>query len=625
MAVRLKTLCWALLGLCLSAPAQSKVSLSATTLDELARHPQWLKLVHYEPTRFTRGVRSAIHAETFFLAEGGRTDPAAELAATLAALQAPVGVPDAHAQCRFPARNLWLRSQLPELAQQPQQACPDFIRWSGDGEIQSASLIFIEGYLGNPSSFFGHVLLRLNRDDTELDRPQLLATTLNFGVDLPSGEDPLLYFWRGTTGGYDAVFTQAQFHQHQLLYGDFQRRDLWEYQLALSPEQVTLLTAHSWELLGQDFRYYFTGANCAYRTATVLSVVLPPDVNLSNQIKPWTMPHDTFTHLMRAEQNGAPLVNAVIHHPAQYTQRVLAWRGLNATQRQRAQQWLRQPQPLIDLDELTPAQQAQLLDTLMLDQAAAARFADTYPSAPLWQALLAARATLPEQGERLTHPEAAIPQPVHAANSPTRLGLGARWQDSTGWGAELQFRVNYYDLLSRPVGRPALGELVLLDVNFAVFESGWQWQQVDLMRVTALNVSPSGLWQDQVLSSRFRVGYDPGDCAGCNGWRVAGGPGLAWGQPQHYALYAFLEGRLDTSELGPVAMTPQLGWLHHWHPRFSTHVEAGYDWQARQGDWGGQHQLMAGMRLGESARWDFRVNWRAEQRQLWQLQLGTHW
>lgn len=619
----------------LSAVVQANpaVTLSDAAAHELAMQPQWLKLGHYQPSGLRRSLRSAIHSDTFFLASSGRTDPVAELQATLAALQAPhpnTMPDDAHAQCRFPARYLWLREQLPELAQQPVRACQAFSEWAGGTHtaVQSASLIFIEGYLGNPSSFFGHVLLRLNRDDGALDRPQLLATTLNFGVDLPSGEDPLLYFWRGTTGGYDAVFTQAQFHQHQLLYGDFQHRDLWEYRLALTPEQVALLTAHSWELLGQDFRYFFTGANCAYRTASVLAVVLPPELSLSNSIKPWTMPHDTFTHLIKAEQNGAPLVQAVYHHPAQNTERVLAWQQLTAAQRQAAQQGIRQPGTLPDhlLSALTPTEQAQVLDVLLLDQSAQARFVDAYPASESWLPLLNARAALPVLATASPATQRGQPQPVHKANLPTRIALSGVWQEAPErLDAELQLRVNYYDLLSRPVGRPALGELVLLDARLGGLASDWQWRRLDLMRVTALNVSPSGLWQDQSLSGRFRIGYDHLGCADCGTWLIEGGPGLAWGRPQHYAFYTFLQGRLNTSETGPVAITPQVGWLHHWHPALSTHLEAGYRWAAQQGDWGGREVLTAGIRYGQSARRDVRLNWRAEGQQHWQLEWGTYW
>ena len=622
---------------CISAGAQAQTpfALPDEAARQLAAEAQWLKLGHYQSSVLTRNLYSAIHSESFFLASTGRSDPVAELQATIAAVQAPVPLSglNSHAQCRFPARTLWLRAQLPELAQQPAIHCPEFQQWSADGAnpIQSASLIFIDGYLGNPSSFFGHVLLRLNRDDARY--PHLLATTLNFGVDLPSGEDPLRYFWRGTTGGYDAVFTQAQFHQHQLLYGDFQHRDLWEYRLALSADQVALLTAHSWELLGQDFRYFFTGANCAYRTASVLAVVLPPELSLSNRVKPWTMPHDTFSHLMNAEQAGQPLVEQVLHHPAQNTQRVAAWRQLSPAQRAAARQWSRHPQqqpPQWTLAEFTLAEQAQLLDTLLLDQATAARLVNTYPQSDAWQTLLQARAALPAAVSPMAQnaaepPQLGDPQPVHRAHYPTRIALGLGSQEANNWVPELQFRVNYYDLLSRPVGRPALGELVLFDARLGLLASGLAWQQLDLMRVTALNVSPSGLWQEQPISGRFRLGYERAECSGCSRWLVEGGPGLAWGRPQQYAFYTFLEGRLNTGNTGPVAVTPMVGWLQHWHPAFSTHAEAGYRWQARQGDWGSQPWLQAGIRYGDSARWDVRLQWSLEDTERWQFQVGTFW
>ena len=69
----------------------------------LSQHPQWHSLLHFDRSGMFRQPRSAVLDEAFFLAENGQFDPAAELAATLAALRQPPEGEAPHASCRFPA------------------------------------------------------------------------------------------------------------------------------------------------------------------------------------------------------------------------------------------------------------------------------------------------------------------------------------------------------------------------------------------------------------------------------------------------------------------------------------------------------------------------------------------
>src|SRR5687767_13353701 len=95
---------------------------------DLADDSQWLKLVHYRRSSFSRDAyQSDILTESFFLATGGQRDPKEELHRTIEALLTPVVEnPDDHPQCRFPARLAWLQTRLtwPETA--PVASCPEF-------------------------------------------------------------------------------------------------------------------------------------------------------------------------------------------------------------------------------------------------------------------------------------------------------------------------------------------------------------------------------------------------------------------------------------------------------------------------------------------------------------------
>jgi len=49
---------------------------------------------------------------------------------------------------------------------------------------------------------------------------------------------------------------------------------MWEYELALSPDEVEQITAHTWELLRTRYAYYFFKQNCAYRMSELLGLVI---------------------------------------------------------------------------------------------------------------------------------------------------------------------------------------------------------------------------------------------------------------------------------------------------------------------------------------------------------------
>jgi hypothetical protein len=80
---------------------------------KLAEHPYWRRLLHMRIGWFGRTL-SDIDGKNFFLSPQGRTNPRAELDATLRAFLEPIST-DAevqHPQCRFPERYHWLKGQL---------------------------------------------------------------------------------------------------------------------------------------------------------------------------------------------------------------------------------------------------------------------------------------------------------------------------------------------------------------------------------------------------------------------------------------------------------------------------------------------------------------------------------
>src|SRR5262245_18348270 len=142
-------------GAIAAKPLQVECPSTLERVAVLAGDSTWQKLLHYTaPTLGLGRAQSDVLSPNFFRSPEGKTDPAAELAATLAAMKAPVGEkPDEHAQCRFPARLIWMRSADLVTSDLEAVRCPAFQAWLGEKPISGGSLIFASGHLVNPYTF----------------------------------------------------------------------------------------------------------------------------------------------------------------------------------------------------------------------------------------------------------------------------------------------------------------------------------------------------------------------------------------------------------------------------------------------------------------------------------------
>ena len=279
----------------------------------LWEHQAWLKLLHMQAPAGLSGPGFRSHATDpdFFLAEAGATNPRAELQTTLQALQAPVGAPDEHGQCRFPARLAWLSEQL-ELTDLPAPDCPAYEEFRQRVQATQAVLVFPSYYLNSPSSMFGHTLLRLDPPDSTAGA-EYLSIAVNFGAEVDPNDSGLFYALKGLTGGYAGQFKVDHYYKKIQEYNRDENRDIWEYPLTLTTAETQRLIRHLWELQGIDFAYYFFDENCSYRVLELLEVARP-GVDLLSGFELTAIPIDT----VRAAQD-AGLVDAARFRPAKGT------------------------------------------------------------------------------------------------------------------------------------------------------------------------------------------------------------------------------------------------------------------------------------------------------------------
>ena len=531
------------------APASGYLSELLARADrlELSRAPGWLALLHYERGSGLRPRRSYARSDAFFLAARGASDPQAELRATLAAFAN--GDP---ARCRFPARFTWLDGALGfERERLPRVDCPEYDQWRADlGPALAASLVFADAFLNNPSSMFGHTLIRFDRVPVaeNVDRRDLGAYAVNFAAE--TGDDRgVLYAVRGIVGSYPGYYSLLPYYAKVRQYGDLESRDLWEYPLALTPEQVELLIEHLFELRDVAFPYYYFTQNCSFQLLGLLEVARP-DLELLDRFPTHTIPADS----LRAVLEEVGLAATPGYRPSAATRLAHEAHAVPAEDWALARELARGERKPDDpqLAELGEERHAAIL-TLAYDE-----LAYEMPGKERGEAraralgLLAARSRLAVRGAPGGPPERPAVRPDEGHGS-GRVRIGAGIRDGSAF-LELGVRPALHDVLDPLGGYVPNAEIAFLDTAVRYYPNDGK---VDLHRLTLIEVVSAAPRDDvfSPISWSFRTGLendlvedrDRDDLRDAYVYRTRGGPGLSRRLGDFGTAYAFLEASADVS------------------------------------------------------------------------------
>ena len=499
----------------------------------LADDPHWLRLGHWRRVP-EWGFRSEAAPGDFFLARAGQTDPSEELDATLAALlgltpQTPEEVARGQqpAVCRFPARALVLQQRLgfdPALLQQA--PCPKLEEFFRKTQPAGVSLVFSSYYLNNPSSAFGHTFLRVRKAGPEQGREQreLLDSAVDYSADVDTA-NPLAYALKGLFGLFPGTFKLRPYYYKVREYNDYESRDLWEYQLDLTPLEVATFAAHVFELGTAWFPYYYVDENCSYHVLAALEAAAPRLELLSHLGQP-VVPIDT----VKALYQTPGLVRDVRYRPSATTQFEARVRGLD--RRHAAFIEALAQEPALPL----PAGFTQEGEVLALDAAAdlidvrfpkELTFDESGPAGQLKRRLLARRAALGVVSAPLVVPQPALPHQTHDA---TRLSLAALYSDRDGPSASLGWRLALHSLDDPAGGYPDLAQIQFFPAELRVQTRTGQVELEQLDFIDAVSLHAMTLF-DQRLSWKIQAGavrVRDGACKSCLLGRGLVGSGAAF-------------------------------------------------------------------------------------------------
>jgi hypothetical protein len=513
---------------------------------ELARRPGWQALLHVVPR--TLGLRRAseIPAGDFFLAERGRSDPEAELEATLRGLLAPAAEGDGAAHCRFPARARWLARELGvqpgRLAATP---CPALDAWRAQLRPRGITLIFPEAFMNNPASMFGHTLLRLDVADPSEPR-NLLAYAIDFTARSGGDAGPL-FLAKGTLGLYPGYFALNPYYKKLELYADWQNRDIWEYPLDLSPEEVELVLLHLWELDDVAIPYYFFRQNCSYQLIRLLAVARP-GLALRHGFPVGVIPVDTVRDVLA----GVGLAGEVRYRPSPASATGAALGALAPQGRRMA---LALARGELEPDDarvagLAPERRAAVLGAAY----EALRYAFAQGDVPqevsrqrsyrlLRARSGAGRAPLPEPPRPDVRPE--------QGHGTALVALGGGVEDDDAF-VELRVRPSLHGLLDPDAGFPGDSTVSVLDTRLRFFPDSGRVRLEELVLVELQSRTPRDDFFQPLswgLETGLRTRLFPeadGDLDRSLVWRTGGSLGLAYAPGRGpLALYALADARLE--------------------------------------------------------------------------------
>lgn len=545
----------------------------------LADSRDWQVLLHYRPTAFGGWKSEADGLGFFFAGKTGKTNPAAELEATLAAFFQPAAAdplnPETmHSQCRFPARYAWLKHELsiqgtgegtgegtvyggaPRAARLVDQPCPLLDTWRTGIAAEAVTMVYATAYLNSPASMYGHTFLRVSRATGEGN--PLLDYVVNFAADADT-KNGLVYAVRGVGGGFPGHFYTVPYYVKVQEYSNMESRDLWEYELSFSREQVQRLVLHAWETRSTYFDYFFFDENCSYQLLTLLEVA-DPSLHLVERFGGRVVPADTIRVVL--DQPG--LVRRLVSRPSLVSTLTERKARLGGREVRAAEAWVETPADSAppDLTGVPAARQAQVIDAAYDYLRYREGFKSADPSDDFKKherRLLLARGRLGVPPQEVTARSAIdAPERGHAT---LRFAVGAGVSDAPGSFETLSIRGTLHDFLDPSGGYPDNAQLEMGHVR-ARFDNQSQRLRLDRADlVHILSAAPIDRWVHSV-SWKAWLGAENARELGCEradsdrrGWRclyaggtVGGGFAARFG-PQH-RLLTFALGESDAG-VGP--------------------------------------------------------------------------
>ena len=435
----------------------------------------WEILLHYKKKIFFD--KSLIDDPAFFLSPQGKSNPKAELEATIHSFFHKGKNDGTHTRCRFPARYSWLKETLSiDEDKLPSVTCNELNDTLSKVDPQKAVMVFPASFMNSPASMFGHTLLRI---DSSYES-KLLSYAVNYAAQT-NETNGLTFAFKGIFGYYNGYYSILPYYEKVKEYNNLDKRDIWEYSLDLSPNEVRRMFLHIWELKDIYSHYYFFDENCSYNLLFLLEAANPA-LHLTDDFFFWVIPVDTIKIL-----NKHDLTTDVSYRPSIATK-------INSISSALSKSSLdvsidtangeKNAQEILQLD-VSKEEKIKSLDlvTEIIQYKYSKRTIDKETYTNHFHANLATRSTLGK---------ASAAPPVLDSNDPVSghdsgrfsFGLGSRGNEIF---SEFDFRPAYQTLFDPQKGYIEGGHIVFFNLTLRYYEeNGLKIEKIDLLDLISL-------------------------------------------------------------------------------------------------------------------------------------------
>ncbi|GAC1373421.1 MAG: DUF4105 domain-containing protein [Aquirhabdus sp.] len=453
----------------------------------LADDPIWQKIILF------RGQHTEVTSKGFYLSDLDakhlkQITPQSELDASIDALHDNPAL-----ICQYPARYFWLSRHITDMPTSALDSCKNLTSVK-----QDVRLLLVSGYLKNPVSTFGHVLITIGAED---ERQNLLDNAFNFGAVIPNGENSLNYIAKGLLGFYDARFAGSKFFKQDIIYAKTEQRDIWAYTLNLTPEEKALFIYHLTELQTHTFDYYFIKQNCAYRSGELLELIA--DIKTTGHIAPWYAPEYIFDQIEEYRKTHPEFIKSVQYLPSDQNKLYFAFSKMPQAMQQVINQYIKTAD-LKTIEQLPESDQEKIYEFLI----AYLNFKLIGKDSPQEQQQLQAqkkvlvqkRIQLPVNDEA---PDVIPARPSSAlGEKPSKLGIGVGDDQVL-----LNFTVFNKDMLSSYSNIHS--EFKMLDFAWQINDQKIRLQTADFIRILKIEDLGQKLTGERKMSWELAVGAKP--------------------------------------------------------------------------------------------------------------------
>lgn len=530
----------------LSFSSSAPVPEPGLNIDALSKDVYWLKLGHYLPG-LAGGYVSTVDSPSFFLSPQGKRDPEQELRASIQALYQGPEPSRQQARCMFPARYQWLEQKQGKAP--PEFDCPELAKWQQAMDPEKLTLVFPTAFMNNPSSMFGHTLLRVDAKNQNQDSA-LVAYAINFAAEPDSTDNAALYALKGLVGSYPSRFTVMPYYTKVREYNDIESRDIWEYPLNFTRQEVDRILLHLWEMEQAEFDYYFLDENCSYHLLALLQLA-NQDLDLVSQFPLTAIPSDTVNVLVEAGLTQPPQYRAAFGTRLNHQSNLVDERIYRAARR------LKQQGVYPTKAEFTEPERAAILEFAYewlnfelyddgLDRDATAN--------QLTQILIErSKIDSPSPFPPVTRPESS-PEQGHGS---ARIGITRNLYQHQPHSTSVEWRPAYHDMYDALDGFIPGAQINFLDTKLSLDDNGTsRLEHLHLLDVLAL--APSNRVFDSLAWS-LKAGFDRPDANTNSRGFIEGGAGKAWGQADGLHFYTLLKGELSHGALTEHDIVPGAG------------------------------------------------------------------